>query len=331
MFIRGLQKKIASLVSVKDSEILDEAISAAKKIEAKSYYKNVTIERKKKDDDKWEGNMNELVQQIQNITTNYAKLTALLTIQTEVNKSYSRPLIRANVRKVKANYNSIDDSYNNEEEKKIFVTGERYHSYSCRNYDHLPNSKLQWEDQLRSRNNVNNQPRETKKTYSLIDDENLIQYNDDTLFTRALKRKRGLSIIDSLAPYNMANNILTKPASATVRQMLQYLTQYKNLAKTLRRPSIMEKTDYVDAIDKTLLLGNNWFERAHAYIHFNEQKLILRYLRRVIKMPISNNGSKKLHQPDEQLIYEDEEIEETKGYFTEELISEEDSELYSNL
>ncbi|CAG8747776.1 22157_t:CDS:2, partial [Cetraspora pellucida] len=130
--------------------------------------------RKRKGDDKWEGDMNELAQQIQNMTTNYTKLTALLTTQTEVNKSRPRPPTRANVsvtcywcgekghyareclteretpvpherrptqpiqvlrHEVEANYGSIDDGYDNEGEKEIFVTGERYYLYSRRNKD----------------------------------------------------------------------------------------------------------------------------------------------------------------------------------------------------
>ncbi|CAG8681994.1 8331_t:CDS:2, partial [Cetraspora pellucida] len=41
--------KIALLVSVKDSKILDKVISAAKKIETRNYYKNAAVERNTKD------------------------------------------------------------------------------------------------------------------------------------------------------------------------------------------------------------------------------------------------------------------------------------------
>ncbi|CAG8630142.1 10896_t:CDS:2, partial [Cetraspora pellucida] len=285
--------------------------------------------------------MNELAQQIQSMTTNYAKLTALLATQAEANKSCSRPPTRVNVmvtcyqcsekghyareclteretlvprerrptqpiqvlrHEVEAYYGCIDDGYDNERE--IFVADERYHSYNLRNDNHSPNSKSQWEGQLRSRSNANNQPREIKETYPLIDDKDLMQYNNDTLLTRAPRRKRVSLIIDSLAPYNVADDILTKTASATVGQMLQYPTQCRNLAKAPRRPQIVEETNYVDD-------------------------------GRVIEVLISNNGSKKLHQPGEKaetkdlyddegnlfehLINEDKEVEETEGYFTEEL------------
>ncbi|CAG8640517.1 9783_t:CDS:2, partial [Cetraspora pellucida] len=68
-------------------------------------------------------------------------------------------------------------------------------------------------NQLRSRSNINNQLRETKKTYPLIDDKDLMKYNDDAPSTKASKRKKDLSIIDSLALYNVDNDILTKSAN----------------------------------------------------------------------------------------------------------------------
>ncbi|CAG8613178.1 12409_t:CDS:2, partial [Cetraspora pellucida] len=57
---------------------------------------NAAVERRRKGDDKWEGDMNELAQQIQSMTTNYAKVTALLATQAEANKSRSRPPARVN-------------------------------------------------------------------------------------------------------------------------------------------------------------------------------------------------------------------------------------------
>ncbi|CAG8715598.1 16150_t:CDS:2, partial [Cetraspora pellucida] len=142
----------------------------------------------------------------------YAKKRLIERKTSVPNKRRPTQLIQILKYKVEVNYNSIDDGYDNEKKKKF-----------C------------W---LRSRNYINNQPMKTKKTYSLIDDKDLMQYNNNTLLTRAPKRKRGLSIIDLLALYNMANYILTKPASATVRQMLQYPIQHRNLAKALQRPSI---------------------------------------------------------------------------------------------
>ena len=53
---------------------------------------------------------------------------------------------------------------------------------------------------------------------------------------RKLRRKRDPSVIDQLAPYNVAEDILNLPASATIGQMLQYPNQRRNLAKVLRRP-----------------------------------------------------------------------------------------------
>ncbi|CAG8515178.1 22062_t:CDS:2 [Cetraspora pellucida] len=84
-------------LKIKDSETPNETIFAAKNIKTGSYYENIAVERKRKGNNKWEGNMNELAQQIQNMTTNYAKLTVILTIQAKVNKSCPRLLTRVNV------------------------------------------------------------------------------------------------------------------------------------------------------------------------------------------------------------------------------------------
>ncbi|CAG8753653.1 9547_t:CDS:1, partial [Funneliformis mosseae] len=49
------------------------------------------------------------------------------------------------------------------------------------------------------------------------------------------KRTRNPSRIDNLAPYNIADDILSKQSSATLGQWLQILAQRRNLANALRR------------------------------------------------------------------------------------------------
>ncbi|CAG8839389.1 18102_t:CDS:1, partial [Racocetra persica] len=74
MFIGDLQENVALLVLVKDPETLDDAISAIKKIEARSYYRNIAVRKKEKSNNNWRSNINELVQQIQEIKISYNKL-----------------------------------------------------------------------------------------------------------------------------------------------------------------------------------------------------------------------------------------------------------------
>ncbi|CAG8617805.1 5776_t:CDS:2, partial [Cetraspora pellucida] len=49
------------------------------------------------------------------------------------------------------------------------------------------------------------------------------------------KQKRGPSVIDTVLPYNVADDILSLPTNATVGQILQYRNQRKNLAKILKQ------------------------------------------------------------------------------------------------
>ncbi|CAG8710602.1 5866_t:CDS:1, partial [Funneliformis mosseae] len=52
---------------------------------------------------------------------------------------------------------------------------------------------------------------------------------------KPVKRIRNPSRIDNLAPYNIADDILSKQFSATLGQWLQIPAQRRNLANALRR------------------------------------------------------------------------------------------------
>ncbi|CAG8754457.1 4043_t:CDS:1, partial [Funneliformis mosseae] len=52
---------------------------------------------------------------------------------------------------------------------------------------------------------------------------------------KPVKKTRNPSRIDNLAPYNIADDILSKQSSATLRQWLQISAQRRNLANALRR------------------------------------------------------------------------------------------------
>ncbi|CAG8794823.1 35872_t:CDS:1, partial [Racocetra persica] len=45
---------------------------------------------------------------------------------------------------------------------------------------------------------------------------------------------------------------------------------------------------------ETPLLGNDWFEKTQARIHFDEQKLIIRYKGKLTEIPTSNTNTHKL-------------------------------------
>ncbi|CAG8776934.1 16256_t:CDS:1 [Cetraspora pellucida] len=90
-------------------------------------------------------------------------------------------------------------------------------------------------------------------------------------------------------------------------------------------------------MNETLLLGNDWFQRAQARIHFDEQRLFLKHDAKKIEVSISSNGMKKLEVPEEkdqtgsdsgeefgEYTYEDEELVEAEGYYMEGAIEEPD-------
>ncbi|CAG8559270.1 17916_t:CDS:2 [Gigaspora margarita] len=54
------------------------------------------------------------------------------------------------------------------------------------------------------------------------------------------RRRRDPSTVDKLDPYNVAQDILTMKASATIGQLLQYPNQRRNLAQVLKRPLVVE-------------------------------------------------------------------------------------------
>ncbi|CAG8676924.1 16101_t:CDS:2, partial [Acaulospora morrowiae] len=90
--------------------------------------------------------------------------------------------------------------------------------------------------------------------------------------------------------------------------------------------------------DKTLLLGTDWFQKGKALIHFDEQKILLKYQGKELEVLISHNGLEKLVRPDEieasdyesgdafdKWEYESEEMEKKEGYYTEEQSKEEET------
>ncbi|CAG8598625.1 528_t:CDS:2, partial [Acaulospora morrowiae] len=71
MFIGGLQGKIAFMLSIIDSETLEDAMAKAKKIEARDYYGGLSVEEVR----------HTPLEDIQELATNYAKLAMTVSTQ----------------------------------------------------------------------------------------------------------------------------------------------------------------------------------------------------------------------------------------------------------
>ncbi|CAG8781668.1 772_t:CDS:1, partial [Acaulospora morrowiae] len=228
------------------------------------------------------------------------------------------------------------------------------------------------------------------------------------------RRKRLPSVVDTLKPYDISEDILSMKANATFAQLLKYPDQQRNLSKILKRAKPPEETNQVSSADmlkttaakcyvrvgdktmvavldtgaavsiitkrladklrltinekstsvvvtanrtrertlgkikdvgitiqgvtipvklrviesrdETLLLGTDWFQKTKARIHFDEQKIFLRYQGKELEIPISHNGVEELTRPDEseesdyesggtygEFEYESEEVEEEEG------------------
>ncbi|RIB30699.1 hypothetical protein C2G38_2026641 [Gigaspora rosea] len=84
-----------------------------------------------------------------------------------------------------------------------------------------------WNTILRERKISKLQKPETNNTRQKTDITQGID-SERRPISEKLKRKRGLSVVDNLSPYDVTEDILSLPAIATVGQMLQYLNQRKN-------------------------------------------------------------------------------------------------------
>ncbi|CAG8504509.1 31237_t:CDS:2 [Gigaspora margarita] len=79
------------------------------------------------------------------------------------------------------------------------------------------------------------------------------------------KKKRGPSKIDSLTPYNVADDILSLPTSVKVEQILQYPNQRKNLVKILKRLSISKEAKFLKEYYPKIPISNNSTENLEPY------------------------------------------------------------------
>ncbi|CAG8854031.1 16761_t:CDS:2, partial [Gigaspora margarita] len=96
-------------------------------------------------------------------------------------------------------------------------------------------------------NNANNPPVRSvtqPQNVNLCDRDNTeYEPEEEDAFVLPLSRhqpRRDPSVVDKLDPYNVAEDILSMQASATIGQLLQYPNQRRNLAQVLKRPMVVE-------------------------------------------------------------------------------------------
>ncbi|CAG8771400.1 12061_t:CDS:2, partial [Acaulospora morrowiae] len=120
------------------------------------------------------------------------------------------------------------------------------------------------------------------------------------------------------------------------------LGNINNLKIMIQGSQIPISLQVVDLTDKIFLLGNDWFERVKAWIYYDKQRLVFKYTEKVIKISISNDIMKRVPADEiniaeesdnnmnkekitdhilDEIIYKEEQIDEKKGYFVEEIIS----------
>ncbi|RIB21685.1 hypothetical protein C2G38_2175946 [Gigaspora rosea] len=132
---------------------------------------------------------------------------------------------RDNYNKTKTiSFCEIEETNNDEVYTLVNVTPQRAEK-------RLADSK--WEGRLRKEVRMSQKQSEKEQNMEI---DNLPMAQDLTLLNKT-KRKCRPSKIDSLNPYNVADDILALPTSATVGQILQYPNQRRNLAKILKWPT----------------------------------------------------------------------------------------------
>ncbi|RIA99835.1 hypothetical protein C2G38_2237371 [Gigaspora rosea] len=122
---------------------------------------------------------------------------------------------------------------NDDSKKEVFIANNEFILKKI--VKRLANPK--WEERLRKTVRI---PPEQEKEQDI--NPSIAQ---ESISLKKMKRKRGPSKIDSLTPYNVADDILHLPTSITVGQLLQYPNQRRNLAKILKRSAISKETNFL--------------------------------------------------------------------------------------
>ncbi|CAG8522358.1 5962_t:CDS:2, partial [Scutellospora calospora] len=153
-----------------------------------------------------------------------------------------------------------------------------------------------------------------------------------SIMTKKLVDKLRLKILEK------SSTVVVTATGAKTRA----LGKIKDLRITIQNTIIPSTVQVIESSDETLLLGTDWFQKVKARIHFDEQKLILKYQGRTIEVPISYTGNEALNQHNkennwdvesgdtfDEFTYEDEDLDEAEGYYTLES-SEEEPDIYEN-
>ncbi|CAG8634645.1 3519_t:CDS:10, partial [Cetraspora pellucida] len=197
----GLKGKTATFVAVTSPRDLNEAIVAARKVEAGDYYSTHTSETTQSTDKKDEL-IEALVKQVQQLSVNYVALN------NKKEKDIPEPERRC-------------DNYR-EPRREIVCYGCGEMGHIAR-YSDEPEKKLRLQAESRWKNRLRQRRDEEPP---LVDLNNTPDLMEEDEFRPILKprRRRELSIVDKLAPYNIAQDLLNAPANVTYGQMLQYET-----------------------------------------------------------------------------------------------------------
>ncbi|CAG8599198.1 13129_t:CDS:2, partial [Acaulospora morrowiae] len=135
---------------------------------------------------------------------------------------------------------------------------------------------------------------------------------------------------------NEKSNTIVVTATGVRERMLG---KVKNIEVLDQKVGIPIDLQVVKSRDEMLLLGTDWFQKSKARIHFDEKKLYLQYAGEAIEVPISHHGTESLLEPEsdqesaetdlfDEFEYEEEKVDERGGYYTGDVLS--DEELYEN-
>ncbi|CAG8586139.1 1639_t:CDS:2, partial [Ambispora leptoticha] len=254
MFFKGLKGRNATFVSVAAPKNLNEAIAAARRVEAGEYYSEPTV-RSNSISHNVGNEWNEMKKRIEGLALNYATLKRNGGLKCGKCGEVGHVARRCMSEKVNYSYQRKEKNNSNQTKTISFCELETENSgevYIVKNEPTPKNivkrpANPKWEERLRK--TIRNQP-ELPKNQQIVDVDNAPSITDPPPISKP-KGRRGPSKIDSLKPYNVADDILSLPTNVTVGQILQYPNQRRNLAKILKRPPIPKNLNFLKEPQRT--------------------------------------------------------------------------------